>query len=104
MRSRAAVLLAALLVAVPGARASVWIADDAVRPQLAVDATGAAEVTWTHGGVKQTVVVPRAGQLTHGGVLLQPSWLGRRYRATVAGPNVGAAYAPDAQAVIAARA
>jgi len=36
------------------------------------------------------------------GVLLRPSWLGRRYRATVAGPNVGTTYAPDVQAEIAA--
>jgi hypothetical protein len=35
-------------------------------------------------------------------VLLRPSWLGRRYRATVAGPNVGTTYAPDVQAEIAA--
>jgi hypothetical protein len=30
-------------------------------------------------------------------VLLRPQWMGKRYRATVAGP----AYAPDAQAVVA---
>jgi hypothetical protein len=36
------------------------------------------------------------------GVFLKPSWLGRRYRATVAGQNVGTTFAPDAQAEIAA--
>jgi hypothetical protein len=36
------------------------------------------------------------------GVFLKPSWLGRRYRATVAGLNVGTTFAPDAQAEIAA--
>lgn len=35
--------------------------------------------------------------------LLRPSWLGRRYRATVAGPNAGTTYAPDAQVEIAAK-
>ena len=35
-------------------------------------------------------------------VFLKPSWLGRRYRATVAGPNIGTTFAPDAQAEIAA--
>jgi hypothetical protein len=33
-------------------------------------------------------------------VYLRSSWMGRRYRATVAGPNVGGALAPDAQTVI----
>ena len=36
------------------------------------------------------------------GHVAKPSWLGRRYRATVAGPNVGATFAPDAQAETAA--
>jgi hypothetical protein len=35
-------------------------------------------------------------------VLLRPEWTGTRYRATVAGPNLGAILAPDAQATIAA--
>jgi hypothetical protein len=35
-------------------------------------------------------------------VFLRPSWVGRRYRATVAGPNVGATFAPDARAESAA--
>jgi hypothetical protein len=36
------------------------------------------------------------------GVFLKPSWLGRRYRATVAGKNIGTTFAPDAQVEIAA--
>ena len=32
-------------------------------------------------------------------VLLRPSWMGTRYRASVSGPNVGATLAPDAQAL-----
>jgi hypothetical protein len=35
-------------------------------------------------------------------VFLRPEWMGRRYRVTVAGPNLGTTYAPDAQAEIAA--
>ena len=31
-------------------------------------------------------------------VRLRPSWTGSRYRAAVAGPNLGAVLAPDAQA------
>jgi hypothetical protein len=34
-------------------------------------------------------------------VYLRPSWKGSRYRATVAGPNIGSTFAPDAQTVIA---
>jgi hypothetical protein len=33
-------------------------------------------------------------------VLLRQAWVGSRYRATVAGPNLGATLAPDAQTVI----
>lgn len=72
MRSRAAVLLAAGLVAVPAAHASIWITNDATRPQLAVDARGFAQVTWTQAGARQTVIVPSKGQLTHGGGLTGP--------------------------------
>jgi hypothetical protein len=35
-------------------------------------------------------------------VAIQPQWVGTRYRATVAGPNVGMTFAPDARAVVAA--
>jgi hypothetical protein len=34
-------------------------------------------------------------------VLIRPNWKGSRYRATVAGPNAGTTYAPDAQTIIA---
>ena len=33
-------------------------------------------------------------------VYLRSSWVGKQYRATVVGPNVGGQYAPDAQAVV----
>jgi hypothetical protein len=72
MRSRTAVLLAAGLVAAPAAHGSIWIANDAKRPRLAVDARGFARVTWVQGGVKKAVIVPPKGQLTHGGSLTGP--------------------------------
>jgi hypothetical protein len=34
-------------------------------------------------------------------VLVRPEWRGRRYRASVAGPNLGTTLAPDAQATVA---
>ncbi len=34
------------------------------------------------------------------GVALRPAWAGKRYRATVAGPNIGTTFAPDVQVVI----
>ena len=33
-------------------------------------------------------------------VLIRPEWLAKRYRATVAGPNVGTTFAPDARVVL----
>jgi hypothetical protein len=33
-------------------------------------------------------------------VRLRPDWVGKRYRATVAGPNVGTTFAPDARAIL----
>jgi hypothetical protein len=33
-------------------------------------------------------------------VFLRPAWMGTRYRATVAGPNLGTTRGPDAQATI----
>jgi len=35
-------------------------------------------------------------------VRLRPDWTGKKYRATVAGPNVGTTFAPDARVVISA--
>ena len=72
MRSRVAVLLAAGVVAAPAAYGSIWITNDAKRPQLAVDARGFAQVTWLQGGARQIVIVPPKGQLTHGSSLTGP--------------------------------
>src|SRR5262245_43134703 len=64
---RAVALFTACLAAAGIAHASVFIANDAKRPQLAVDAKGYAKITWFQGGAAQTVVVPPVGLLTHGG-------------------------------------
>ena len=49
-----------------------------------------------HGWSPMLGVAPRSdGSFS---VLLRPSWRGTRYRAAVAGPNLGATLAPDAQA------
>jgi hypothetical protein len=69
MRAGAAALLAATLIGVPAAQASIWITNDATRPQLAVDAHGTVQVTWTAKGTMQAVLVPPKGQLAHGGAL-----------------------------------
>jgi hypothetical protein len=51
------------------------------------------------GWTRMTPVAPKAdGSFA---VYLRPEWKGTRYRATVAGPNIGATLAPDAQVVIA---
>jgi hypothetical protein len=34
-------------------------------------------------------------------VFVRPAWIGTKYRATIAGPNIGTTYAPDAQIVVA---
>jgi hypothetical protein len=54
------------------ASASIFIANDPVRPALRVDGRGNAEVSWTAGGARSTVIVPAHGQLTHGGSLAGP--------------------------------
>jgi hypothetical protein len=69
MRFHAAVVLAACVAAAPAANASIFIAKDAARPQLAVDARGYAQITWVERGARQIVIVPPKGQLTHGGSL-----------------------------------
>jgi hypothetical protein len=53
-----------------------------------------------HGGGwgRMLGVAPRAdGSFA---VRLRPDWIGKRYRATVAGPNIGTTFAPDARAVV----
>jgi len=66
---RAVALFTAFLAAAGIADGSVFIANDAKRPLLAVDAKGNARVTWLQGGATHSVVVPPTGQLTHGGTI-----------------------------------
>ena len=48
-------------------RASISIAENVVRPALRVDARGNAEVSWSSGGVRRTLLVPAAGLYLPGG-------------------------------------
>lgn len=59
-------VLAAALVpaAAPG---SIWIASNASKPSLKVDARGYAEVGWTEGGRQRTQLVPPSGEVLPGG-------------------------------------
>jgi len=67
VKARSAALVIACLTAAGAAQASVFVASDAKRPGLAVDARGYAKVSWLQSGATRTVVVPPTGQLTHGG-------------------------------------
>ncbi len=52
------------------------------------------------GWTRMTPVAPKAdGSFS---VFLRPEWVGKQYRATVSGPNIGTTFAPDAQIVISA--
>jgi hypothetical protein len=54
------------------AQASISIATNAQRPALRVDAKGNAEVSWTAGGRRQTLVVPPTGLYRPGALLSGP--------------------------------
>lgn len=107
-RCLASVVLAA--VTWPVADASDWITNGVSSPSLRVDARGDAEVGWSSAGVRDYLgcaASPNGWSAMLGvtphpdgsfSVLLRPGWTGRRYRASVAGPNLGARLAPDAVA------
>ena len=61
-------LAAALAVAAP-ASASITVAYGAQRATLRVGADGSAEVGWTAGGVRHTLLIPPHGQVLPGGKL-----------------------------------
>jgi hypothetical protein len=70
MRRKTAVLLflaTGLLGLADSGRASISIAKNVVRPALRVDARGNAEVSWSSGGVRRTLLVPAAGLYLPGG-------------------------------------
>ena len=57
---------AAVWAAADGASASITVATNAQRPALRVDAKGWAEVTWTSGGRRQSLLVPPTGRVFPG--------------------------------------
>ena len=66
MRYTAALLLCVL--GAPGAvSASTGVATNVQRPALKVDARGNAEVSWTAGGVRRTLLIPPQGRVLPGG-------------------------------------
>lgn len=59
-------VIAAALLAPASASASLKVASWASHPTLKVGANGAAEVDWTSGGRRQSVVVDRSGSMRYG--------------------------------------
>jgi hypothetical protein len=57
------------LASTPAALGSVTVTTNAQRPSLRVDSRGYAEVGWTAGGVRRTLLVPPRGQAYPGGRL-----------------------------------
>ena len=55
------------LVAPPAALTSVTVTTNAQRPSLRIDSQGYAEVGWTAGGVRRTLLIPPRGQAYPGG-------------------------------------
>lgn len=65
-------LMLGALAASASASASIWVANDARKPALRVDEKGFAEVAWTEGGVRRTLLVPPVGKVLPGGRLPGP--------------------------------
>ena len=61
--------LLAALAAPPAALASVTVTTSAQRPALRVDSRGYAEVGWTSGGARRTLLIPPRGRALPGGRL-----------------------------------
>jgi len=57
----------ALLILAAPAQGSISIATNVVRPALRVDALGNAEVSWSSGGVRRTLLIPAVGRYLPGG-------------------------------------
>jgi len=60
-------LAAGLLSSAGPARASISIAENVARPALRVDARGNAEVSWSSGGTRRTLLIPATGLYLPGG-------------------------------------
>ena len=63
MRPLPLVAAAAALVLAPAAAASITVATNAAQPALLVDRHGDAEVSWTAGGKRHTLLVPETGRV-----------------------------------------
>ena len=63
------IVVAAFALAGP-AVASVGVGSNAAAPALRVDAKGNAEISYTEGGAKKTVLVPKTGAVLYGGKLV----------------------------------
>ena len=88
------VVAAALALALaPAAAASITVATNATRPALLVDAQGNAQVSWTAGGTRQSLLVPVTGRVRPGVRLGSPD---------VARP-IATAKLPFARVVVAGR-
>ena len=67
MRRHAALWALALLGLAGPAEASISVAKNVQRPALRVDALGNAELSWSDGGVRRTLLVPAVGLYLPGG-------------------------------------
>ena len=65
----ALMMLAGLLASAHPARASISIARNVSQPALRIDARGNAEVSWSSGGTRRTLLVPATGLYLPGGRL-----------------------------------
>ena len=65
------IVVAAFALAGP-AVASVGVGSNVAAPALRVDAKGNAEISYTEGGAKKTVLVPKTGAVLYGGKLSGP--------------------------------
>jgi hypothetical protein len=66
------IVAAAALVLAPAAAASITVATNASQPALLVDGRGNAEVSWTAGGQRHTLLVPESGRVRPGVHLAAP--------------------------------
>lgn len=78
----AATAALALAAAAPG---SIDVTGGGSKPTLKVDARGTAEVGWTEGGARKTLLVPPTGRYLPGGRILSPDVSTAAPRAGVAG-------------------
>lgn len=86
-------LVAAALALAPAAGGSITVATNASRPALLVDAQGNAQISWTSGGTRRSLLVPATGPVRPGVRLSSPA----------VGKPLRAATIPFARVVVAGR-